>query len=346
MRFLDDDMTEEFYGYTVALYSLGQIIISPFFGWWSNKIKRVAPPLCFGLFLMLSGNICYIIMEIVSFPKRFMLLFVRFITGMGSGNVAILRSYASTASTAEDRTKAIAWVTCGQALGLTSGPLFQLVFTPLEHPGIRFFDMFSFSLYTAPAYVACLINITGLIMVKFFFQEDYAGVEEDKSDAESDLEEGNESKTFVPPYDVIAVWICYATRFTDMFVRTNLETLGSPFAMMMFNLNEETAVKYMSMVQGIVGVMTMATYAAYIFLKLERWIPLRSGTVIALGGMALFHIITFAWPFLPSITPIYNGTDKAIGCNVDRFSWCESLDQVNIWVFFTTYAIIIGLTFP
>ncbi|CAD5230708.1 unnamed protein product [Bursaphelenchus xylophilus] len=344
MQILDPDMDESFYGYTVALYSVGQIIISPFFGWWSNKIKAVSPPLCFGLFLMLTGNIFYIIMEVVDFPKRFMLLLVRFVTGMGSGNVAILRSYASTASTSEDRTKAIAWVTCGQALGLTSGPLFQLVFTALEHPGIRFFNMFSFSLYTAPAYVACMINITGLILVKFFFQEEYAGVEEDGST--SDVEQAPAKKPFVPPYDVIAVWICYATRFTDMFVRTNLETLGSPFAMMMFNLKEELAVRYMSIAQGIVGVMTMATYAAYIFLKLERWVPLRSGTIIALAGMALFHILTFSWPFLPSIHTITNGTDKAVGCNTERFSWCEQLDQVNVWVFFLSYTIVIGLTFP
>jgi hypothetical protein len=37
-------------------------------------------------------------------------------------NSALLRTYASTASTVKDRPKAIALVTCGQAIGNTAGP--------------------------------------------------------------------------------------------------------------------------------------------------------------------------------------------------------------------------------
>ena len=35
-------------------------------------------------------------------------------------------------------------------------------------------------------------------------------------------------------YDIAAVLLCYAIRFLDMFVRTNLETLGSPYAQLMY----------------------------------------------------------------------------------------------------------------
>jgi ceroid-lipofuscinosis MFS transporter 7 len=200
---------------------------------------------------MLAGNVIYILMETIHvFPKRYWLMIGRFITGMGSGkqafirgftkkvisgNVAILRTYASTASTLKDRTKALAFVTCGQALGLTTGPVFQLLFTPLDHPGIRFFDLLSFSLYTAPAYFACLMNIGGLVLLYFFFNEKYAGIiEEDPKtdDVEDQSSIGAQPTPTLPPYDLVAILICHATRFCDMFVRTNLETLGSPFAMM------------------------------------------------------------------------------------------------------------------
>lgn len=56
------------------------------------------------------------------FHKRYLLLLSRFVVGMGSANVAQLRSYASTASIDSDRTKAISFVTAGQALGLVIGP--------------------------------------------------------------------------------------------------------------------------------------------------------------------------------------------------------------------------------
>lgn len=115
---MDSDITETFFGITVALYSLGQCISSPLFGWWSNRIQQVKQPLSVGIYLMLIGNIIYILMEVFTFPpRRYLMLIGRFINGLGSGNVAVLRTYASTASTTKDRSKAIAYVTCGQALG-------------------------------------------------------------------------------------------------------------------------------------------------------------------------------------------------------------------------------------
>lgn len=182
--------------------------------------------------------------------------------------------------------------------------VFQLVFTPLTHPGIQLFNSFSFSMYTAPAYFACLINVIGLLLIIFFFKEYYAGViEDDKDDQSSDVETASTSSGFsdLPAYDMLAILLCYATRFVDMSVRANLETLGSPFAMMMFNLNEADAVRFMSIAQGIVGALTFATYIAYILFKLERWVPQRMGCIISLIGMVLFHIVTYSWPFLPSL---------------------------------------------
>lgn len=77
--------------------------------------------------------------------------------------------------------------------------------------------------------------------------------------------------TKIPMYDMTAVLVCYATRFVDMFVRSQLETLGSSFAMNMFSLNEKDAVRYVSMAQGTVGFLTLFVYIGYICLDLERW---------------------------------------------------------------------------
>ena len=84
--------------------------------------------------MMFTGNAIYIglqqLEQIVS--ARYLLFAARLITGIGSGNSSLLRSYASTASTTQDRSKAIAYVTCGQALGQVAGPgllFFTLVTT-------------------------------------------------------------------------------------------------------------------------------------------------------------------------------------------------------------------------
>ena len=82
--------------------------------------------LCFqiGLVMMFIGNAIYITLQQFEpiLPARYLLLAARLIIGIGSGNSSLLRSYASTASTAHDRSKAIAYVTCGQAIGQVAGP--------------------------------------------------------------------------------------------------------------------------------------------------------------------------------------------------------------------------------
>lgn len=90
--------------------------------------------------------------------------------------MTLLRTYASTASTVKDRSRAIAFVTCGQALGLTSGPAMQLLFTWLNYPGYSLFFGFHLNMYTAPAYFACAMNLFGAITLYLFFNEKYAGI--------------------------------------------------------------------------------------------------------------------------------------------------------------------------
>lgn len=60
---------------------------------------------------------------------------------------------------------------------------FQLLFTFIPYPGL---DMFGFSqlkfnLFTAPAFLACLMNIVGAVVLLTCFTEHYAGLNEAES---------------------------------------------------------------------------------------------------------------------------------------------------------------------
>uniref|UniRef100_A0A914CWT7 Major facilitator superfamily (MFS) profile domain-containing protein n=1 Tax=Acrobeloides nanus TaxID=290746 RepID=A0A914CWT7_9BILA len=351
LQILDSSANETFFGYIIAIYSLGQIFSSPTFGYWSNRIKQVRLPLFSGLALMFIGNALYIVLELVTFPRKYLMLVCRCITGMGSGNVSLLRTYASTASTDKDRPKAIAYVTCGQALGTTAGPALQLLFTPLSYPGFQIFDMLTINMYTAPAYLACSMNFLGALALYFLFKENYAGIV-DEEDNEQQPENKKSMPVRIPPYDVIAVLVCYATRFTQMFINTNLETIGSPFAMMMFAWTETKAVTFTAAAQGAVGVFTFLTYLMYILLKMDKYLNCRVSCMISLAALILFHLVTYSWPFIPGNvvlhknTEIYNFTEQHVGCNMDKFSWCESLRPVNVYVYYVAYIVVIGLAFP
>ncbi|KAI1719639.1 major facilitator superfamily domain-containing protein [Ditylenchus destructor] len=364
LQIIDRSISETFFGYIIAIYSIGQIISSPTFGYWSNRIKTIRLPLFVGLFMMLIGNALYICLELgLPIQRRYLLLLGRFITGMGSGNVSLLRTYASTASTSKDRPRAIAFVTCGQALGMTSGPAFQLFFTTLKYPGIHMLGNLRFNLYTAPAWLACAMNVFGALALYFLFREEYAGllVEENRNGKTKMNKIGDSIECGIakkaPSYDLVAVFVCYLTRFTQMFINTNLETLGSPFSMMMFGWTEANAVTFTSAAQGAIGFLTFATYVAYITFNMENFLNFRASCILSLGALIIFHFITYSWPFIPGNVPMYNSTsiwelekmdgpDEPVGCNTDKFEWCEELRPVNVGVYYAAYILVIGLAFP
>ncbi|KAI1729428.1 major facilitator superfamily domain-containing protein 8 [Ditylenchus destructor] len=100
------------------------------------------------------------------------------------------------ASVPKDRSRAIACVTGlliksaitvidsnllgGMALGGVTGPAFQLLLTTIEYPGwtVNVFGIIQWrvSMYTAPSYMARLMNIIGAVSVYSLFRENYAGI--------------------------------------------------------------------------------------------------------------------------------------------------------------------------
>jgi hypothetical protein len=84
-------------------------------------------------------------------------------------------------------------------------------------------------MYSAPAYFGIMVNVIGIILIRFCFKEEYAGILNKLQIQEN----GEVKKVNLPAYDKLSVLICYCTRFTQMFVYTNLETIGAPFGLSM-----------------------------------------------------------------------------------------------------------------
>lgn len=104
-------------------------------------------------------------------------------------NMSLLRAYASTASTLKDRSRAIACVSGGIAIGSMIGPGLQLLFSPLGAEGVTVLGL-TISIYTSPALFCLILNTIGLIIVTFFFKEKYI-IKHEKDVEDGDEEEGN-----------------------------------------------------------------------------------------------------------------------------------------------------------
>ncbi|PIC26112.1 hypothetical protein B9Z55_018789 [Caenorhabditis nigoni] len=167
---LQPDLKQSSFGAVIAAYSFTQCIFSPLFGYWSNKISQVRLPMIIGFIIMAFGNLVYLSLQFWNDHYLYVMMFSRLIAGAGSGNVSLLRAYASTASTSKDRSKAIACVSGGIAIGSMVGPALQLLFTPLGAEGITFFGL-KIDIYTAPALLCLVINTIGLLIVQLAFVE-------------------------------------------------------------------------------------------------------------------------------------------------------------------------------
>lgn len=54
----------------------------------------------------------------------------------------------------------------GSALGMTLGPLLQLIASTIGHPGVPLFGGLSLSTYTLPAVLACIMDVVAVLVIK------------------------------------------------------------------------------------------------------------------------------------------------------------------------------------
>jgi MFS family permease len=83
---LDPTMSPSFIGLIMALSGVGEALSAPVFGYFTNRIGRVNPPLLASIGLSVIGNISYACLN--GFPRAlmpYMLLCSRFISGASSG---------------------------------------------------------------------------------------------------------------------------------------------------------------------------------------------------------------------------------------------------------------------
>ena len=94
-----------------------------------------------------------------------------------AGQISLLRSFASMASTSKDRARALALMAGAQSFSGTVGPAVQIIFTPLGAEGVPLFSGLKLSMYTAPAFLGCILSAVSLLVLLTAFRELYAGLE-------------------------------------------------------------------------------------------------------------------------------------------------------------------------
>nr|KAF6347003.1 major facilitator superfamily domain containing 8 [Pipistrellus kuhlii] len=118
---IDHTADTRFLGWVIASFSLGQMVASPMFGWWSNYRPR-KEPLIISLFISVAANCLYAYVHVPASHNKYYMLVARGLVGFGAGNVAVIRAYIAGATCLHERTSAMANTSAFQALGFILGP--------------------------------------------------------------------------------------------------------------------------------------------------------------------------------------------------------------------------------
>ncbi|CAI5449954.1 unnamed protein product [Caenorhabditis angaria] len=128
---LDSTADMDFLGWIVAACSIGATISTPIYGYWNQKTMSVKYPAITGFIIAALGQLWYGLLYLFPTHTKWIMLSARLLTGLGVGNISAIRVYAATASTEEDRMRAISFGTAGFVSGVSFGPVISAVFTPL-----------------------------------------------------------------------------------------------------------------------------------------------------------------------------------------------------------------------
>lgn len=156
----------------VAANPLGQMIFSPIFGWWGNKLGTIRLPLLLSLALFTIASTIYSSLEVIPAYPQYWMLVSRFLIGVSSANIALCRSYLSAATRLSERTHAVSMVSLAQVLGFIVGPGLQALVTPLgRHGYVWLWGSIHMNMYTASGWINMIMSMCNFVLfLPFIFK--------------------------------------------------------------------------------------------------------------------------------------------------------------------------------
>lgn len=109
-------------GLLISSFSVAQLLSAPTWGKVSDRFGR-RPAVISGL---LISAVAYVVFGLAG--TLWILLLSRVVQGVGGGTVGVLQAYVADASSPEDRTKGLGWLSAATSAGAVVGPAFGSLF--------------------------------------------------------------------------------------------------------------------------------------------------------------------------------------------------------------------------
>ncbi|XP_030373416.1 major facilitator superfamily domain-containing protein 8 isoform X2 [Scaptodrosophila lebanonensis] len=330
-------------GLVVAANPLGQMIFSPLFGWWSNKLGTIRLPLLLSLVLFTVASGFYSSLELRPDNVKFWMVISRFLIGVSSANIAVCRSYLSAATRLSERTHAVSMVSLAQVLGFIVGPALQAAVTPLGDVGYMWlWGKLHFNMYTACGWINVLMSVGNFIMFLPGTFEEHKIAAREIMVMQGGTSERETWKAIKPNY--FSAWTLIVAFFVLVFNFVLLETLGTSLTMDQFAWSNSEAMWYMGILMSVGAIVAFITFLLIVPLCkqfAERYVLIWGGFSL----MVLGRVLYIPWgPDPPKVAPAFNETaglpesdPMYLGCPETQ-EWCARLPALTITQFIIGYA--------
>uniref|UniRef100_A0A0N5AG22 MFS domain-containing protein n=1 Tax=Syphacia muris TaxID=451379 RepID=A0A0N5AG22_9BILA len=338
---LEPSSTLNFFGWIMAVFSVGQMVSSKIFGYWVQKTWSSKNPTICGFVFIIIGNFIYALLPLLTSNHGWFMMLSRIIVGIGSGNLCVLRGYCSMSTKKDDISRVMPLAAGSYVLGLALGPAIQSAFVFV---GSGFsIGMVIFDFYTLPAYLMALVSFGSILVVLFYFDENYAGI--------LTSNETKDPYVVVPKFDKIAAYTCIYLYFMLQAITTSIEVLATPFTITLYNWTDKQAVLYGGILQFIGCIMDVTNYLALSFTKLGK-IDKR---VLIIGSSLAFiayHLLLLPWDFydgpLDYVKLVENSTvkDQEFGGCLREYTWCSHTTRVPLVIYIFGFTVVLSFAFP
>ncbi|KAK4306513.1 hypothetical protein Pmani_021658 [Petrolisthes manimaculis] len=122
---LEPGVSKQSLGWVIAANPLGQMIASPLLGLWGNKVGSSRGAFLLTVFTFTLGNVLYAVLHCFGTAAKSLMIFSRFMVGVSSANIALIRSYIAASTRLKERTTAVSLTSASQGLGFIFGPAIQ-----------------------------------------------------------------------------------------------------------------------------------------------------------------------------------------------------------------------------
>eukprot|EP00026_Physarum_polycephalum_P007494 Phypoly_transcript_07556.p1 GENE.Phypoly_transcript_07556~~Phypoly_transcript_07556.p1 ORF type:complete len:497 (+),score=74.71 Phypoly_transcript_07556:171-1493(+) len=286
--------TEMQMGMAIAFCSAAQVFLLPIFGWWSDK-RTMKEVYLFSLLLGIFGNVMYASAQYFGSP--WLIVAGRTLIGAYSGVISVSNSFIACVTTPHTRTRFMAHMNGVNALGLVTGPAFNLF---LAKSDISILKDLKIDALTSPAwFVGALLCVSFLCFLVLFREPSHNLQEEggeEKGDEESLLTPSKTSLSLSSTLSFLMLsfskpWgVCFIITFVQNFDFSVLETCVTLYTTSIYGFTTfQNSLMYSAMSLEMIAVIVLTAVAS-------KWVTDRVIIVFAMlfmGGGVILLLVFF-----------------------------------------------------